>query len=72
MPNGEKALNDAFWKMATSVAVALVLFLSGWVWNMEGRVKTLETATEIRMKANADAIAEIRGDVKEILRELRK
>lgn len=64
--------NGGLYKLVSSLLAAGIMFLSGWVWNMEGRVKTLETATEIRMTANATAIAEIRADVKEILRELRK
>lgn len=60
--NGDRIFKDAMWKALTGALLALVMFLSGWVWNMERRVTTLE-ATRPMLLQN---LAEIKMDVKEI------
>ena len=51
-----------FWKVVSSVLAALVMFLSGWVWNMEKRVTTLEVTRPYMV----ETINEIKTDVKDI------
>lgn len=54
--------NGNFWKILSGLLTALVMFLSGWVWNMEKRVTVLETDARWRQ----EAIQEIKRDVKDI------
>jgi hypothetical protein len=63
----DSVMNGNVYKFATTVLTALVIFLAGWVWQMERRVTTLEVG---RVSVIED-IKEIKDDVKEILRELR-
>jgi len=60
--------NGMIWKVFTGLLTAVVMFLAGWVWNMERRTTTLEVDAKWRQQA----IVEIKADVKMILEELRK
>jgi len=51
-----------FWKVISSVLAAAVMFLSGWVWNMEKRVTTLEVTRPYLV----ESVTEIKSDIKEI------
>lgn len=55
-------MNGNIWKLATSLLAALVMFLAGWVWNMEKRVTTLEATRP----AITESLKEIKQDVKDI------
>ena len=57
-------VNDklGLWKVVTALLTALVMFLSGWVWNMEKRVTTLEVTRPYIV----ESVNEIKSDIKDI------
>lgn len=60
----KKAITELAFRVTTVVLGALVMFLSGWVWNMEKRTTTLE----VQRQAMFESVQEIKADVKEIRR----